>query len=80
MWLYMWPWITKSVIRVNGNCDKLSIDVWFVRIEQYLAEIELFKNLESEGAKKINIYIKKIACEVVQMQFLAQHITNWDTN
>ncbi len=32
---------------------KLSIDVWFVRTEQYLAEIQLFENLESEGAKKI---------------------------
>ncbi len=31
---------------------KLSIDVWFVRIGQYLAEIQLFENLESEGAKK----------------------------
>ncbi len=33
--------------------NKLSIDVWFVRIGQYLAEIQLFENLESEGAKKI---------------------------
>ena len=32
--------------------NKLSIDVWFVRIGQYLAEIQLFENLESEGAKK----------------------------
>jgi len=31
---------------------KLSIDVWFVRIGQYLAEIQLFENLDSEGAKK----------------------------
>ncbi len=28
------------------------IDVWFIRIGQYLAEIQLFENLESEGAKK----------------------------
>ncbi len=28
--------------------NKLSIDVWFV-----MAEIQLFKNLEPEGAKKI---------------------------
>ncbi len=33
--------------------NKLSIDVWFVRIGKYLAEIQLFENLESEGAKKI---------------------------
>ncbi len=32
--------------------NKLSIDVWFIRIGQYLAEIHLFENLESEGAKK----------------------------
>ncbi len=31
--------------------NKLSIDTWFVRIGQYLAEIQLFENLESEGAK-----------------------------
>ncbi len=30
---------------------EISIDVWFVMIGQYLAEIRLFKNLESEGAK-----------------------------
>ncbi len=33
--------------------NNLSIDVWFVMIGQYLAEIQLFVNLESEGAKKI---------------------------
>ncbi len=32
--------------------NKISIDVWFVMIGQYLAEIQLFENLESEGAKK----------------------------
>ncbi len=32
--------------------NKLSIDVWFVRIGQYLAEIQVFEYLESEGAKK----------------------------
>ncbi len=36
----------KSVI------NKLYIDVWFIRIGQYLAEKQLFENLESEGAKK----------------------------
>ncbi len=30
----------------------LSIDVWFVMTGQYLAKIQLFENLESEGAKK----------------------------
>ncbi len=48
--------------------NNISIDVWFVRIGQYLAEI-LFENLESEGAKK-NRFI------FVQIKFLAMHITN----
>ncbi len=30
----------------------ISIDVWFVGKGQYLAEIQLFENLESEGARK----------------------------
>ncbi len=41
---------------------------------QYLAEIQLFVNLESEGAKNLNI--EKIIFKVVQMKFLAMHITN----
>ncbi len=44
-------------------------------IGQYLAEIQLFENLESEGAKK-NQNIEKIAFKAVQMKFLAIHITN----
>ncbi len=40
-----------------------------------MAEIQLFENLESEGAKK-NLNIEKIAFKVVQMKFLAMHITN----
>ncbi len=55
--------------------NKLSIDVLFVRIGQYLAEIQLFENLESEGAKK-NQNIEKIAFKIVQIKFLAMHITN----
>ncbi len=43
-------------------------------IGQYLAEIQLFVNLESEGAKNLNI--EKITFKVVQMKFLAMHITN----
>ncbi len=34
----------------------------------------IFENLESEGAKKQNI--EKIIFKVVQMKFLAMHITN----
>ncbi len=47
----------------------------FVRIGQYLAEIQLFENLESEGKQK-NQNIEKIAFKVVQIKFLAMHITN----
>ncbi len=43
-------------------------------IGQYLAEIQLFENLESEGAKK-NLKCEKIIFKAVQM-FLAMHITN----
>ncbi len=35
-------------------------------IAQYLSEIQLFVNLESEGAKK-NLNIEKITFKVVQM-------------
>ncbi len=45
-----------------------------VRIGQYLAEIQLFENLESEGAKNQNI--EKIAFKVVQIKSIAMHITN----
>ncbi len=38
--------------------NTLSIDVWFVMIGQYLAELQLFENMESEGAKKIKILRK----------------------
>ncbi len=38
----------------------------------YLAEIQLFENLESEGAKKNTEKITKF----VQMNSLAMHITN----
>ncbi len=43
-------------------------------IGQYLAEIQLFEHLESEGAKNLNT--EKIIFKVVQMKSLAMHITN----
>ncbi len=55
---------TKPVISVHFS--KL-------RIGQYSAEIQLFENLESEGAKKI---ISKITFKVVEIKFLTLHITN----
>ncbi len=44
-------------------------------IGQYLAKIQLFENLESEGAKKKNTNIEKISFKVVQIKFLAMHKT-----
>ncbi len=38
-------------------------------IGQYLAKIQLLELLESEGAKKNNLNIEKIAFNLVQMKF-----------
>ncbi len=40
-------------------------------IGQYLAEIQLFENLESECAIKENLNIEKITFKCVQIKFLA---------
>ncbi len=61
----MWPWTTKPVSIFR---NKLSIDIWFVMIRQYLSEKRLFENLESE--------IEKITLKTVQIKFLAIHINN----
>ncbi len=47
--------------------NKLSTDVWFVMIGQYLAEIHLCKYLESADAKNLNI--EKIIFKVIQMKY-----------
>ncbi len=39
-----------------------------------MAKIQLFENLESEGAKKSKYWENRL--KVVQMKFLAMHITN----
>ncbi len=57
--------------------NKLSIDVWFVRIGQYSADMQLFEKSGIWGCKKKkNHNIEKITFKVVQMKFLAMHITN----
>ncbi len=43
-------------------------------IGQYLVEIQLFENLESEGSENRNS--EKITFKDVQMNFFAMHITN----
>ncbi len=40
--------------------NNISIDVWFVMKGQYLAEMQLFENLESEGATKNEILRKSL--------------------
>ncbi len=68
---HLWPWTTKPDLSIHFSFEikiytsheswinMLSSDVWFVRIGQYLAEIQLFENLESEvQKKKINILRK----------------------
>ncbi len=44
-------------------------------IGQYLIEIQIFYNLETEGAKKYLNY-EKFIFKVVLMKILAMHITN----
>ncbi len=70
--------------KTSHKCQFFEIEIYtsseswinkFVMIGPYLAEIQLFENLESMGAKK-NLNIEKIAFNVVQMKFLAMHITN----
>ncbi len=57
-----------TFLRFIHTINKLSIEVWFVRIRQYLAEIQLFEYLQSEGAKN-KIKIEKLAFKVVQIKF-----------
>ncbi len=52
--------------------NKLSIDVWFVMIGQYLAEIQLSDNLRVQK----NLNIEKNWIKFVQIKFLAMYITN----
>ncbi len=42
----------KGQLFYTSKINKLSIIVWFVRIGQYLVEMQLFENLESEAETK----------------------------
>ncbi len=50
IYIYILNEITTSayIILINN----ISIGIWFVMIGEYLAEMQLFENMESEGAKK----------------------------
>ncbi len=54
--------------------NKLSIDALFVRIWKYLAEIQILKIWNLRVQKNLNT--EKITFKVVQMKFLAMHVTN----
>ncbi len=54
--------------------DWLSVDVWFVMIGQYLAEIQVFEYLRMQTNTNLNI--EKNTFKVVQIKFVAMHITN----
>ncbi len=53
---------------------QISDDVWIVMIGQYLAEKQLFEIWILRVQKNRNI--EKITFKVIQMKFLAMHITN----
>ncbi len=76
----MWPWTTKPVIRVIFSklrfiserwINKLSIDVLFDNIWPRYSYLKIW-NLRVQ--KILNI--EKVVFKVVQMKFLAMHITN----
>ncbi len=55
--------------------NKLSVNIRFVRIDQYLADMQLFENLNLR-VQKTNQNIENIALKVVQTKSSAMHITN----
>ncbi len=66
----MWHWTTKPVIRVNFFKLRFIQALYKLSVDVYVAEIQLFENLEPEGTKKILILRKS------PLKFLAMHITN----
>ncbi len=54
--------------------NQLSIDVWFVKMGQYLTEKQIFENLRVQ--KKKQKKRKEKTFKVVQIKFLAINITN----
>ncbi len=85
------PWTTQPIMRVNTF--KIEIytseswiyiflvhvsNSWFVMIRQYLAEIQQFENLESEGATKSK-YWKNTQCLLIIIKqdiFMVGHLQN----
>ncbi len=71
----IWSPYHKEKIQTESWINKRSIYVWFVRIGQHLAEISTIWKSWIWGCEK-NLSIEKITFKVVQMKFLATHITN----
>ncbi len=75
---HVWPWTTKPVIRVFYwdlyIINKLSIDVWFVMIDNIWLRCNYLKIWNPRVQTNLNI--DKISFKVVQIKFLAMHITN----
>ncbi len=77
---YMWPWTTKPVIRVIFlNLDWIS---WINKLsfdDDLLGSDNIwlrYNYLKINLRVRKNLNIEKIAFKVVQMKFLAMHITN----
>lgn len=54
---------TKPVISlIFFRINKLSIDVWLIRIGQYLAKTQQFENLKFEGSEILKVVQKLQQC------------------
>ncbi len=80
-WTYIFVSLDHKTSHISQSSeswiDMLSIDVWFVRIGQYLdGIIQLFKNLESEGdSKNNNIEILRKCPKFLAMRFTNQKLS-----
>ncbi len=63
----------KCSVESESWINKLSIDVWFVRIGQYLLRYNYLKIWNLRVQKNLNI--EKLAFKIVKMKCLAMHIT-----
>ncbi len=68
------PFFKIEVYITSSWINKLSIDVWFVMIGQYLLRYNYLNIWNLRVQKYENI--EKIAFKVVQIKYLAMHVTN----
>ncbi len=62
----MWQWIFFFLMK--AEYISFPLFVWFVRIGQYLAEMQLFENLEKKNLN-IEIITFKVACYYLNIKF-----------